>query len=170
MPTTLPTVSKSWNKEKKVLLLRGMLGIDLSYVDINPRKAQRRKKVPKLSNLCIKILRAKSYPKAVLNVAYASYLFYKRHLDWQLNSPISQDVQIEGFENDIPFWYSYPEIHSKTGELLFKSIDCSHNLTHLRVRTCTTGIASVKSDGLKACAMSNETSLSLALVEDVIDK
>ena len=126
--------------------------------------------MPKLSNLCIKILRAKSYPKAVLNVAYASYLFYKRHLDWQMNSPISQDVQIEGFENDIPFWYSYPEIHSKTGELLFKSIDCSHNLAHLRVRTCTTGTAGVKSDGWKACAKSNETSLSPALVEDVIDK
>lgn len=58
LPTTLPTVSKSWNKERKVLLLRGMLCINLSYVDINPRKAQRRKKVPKLSKLCIKILRA----------------------------------------------------------------------------------------------------------------
>jgi hypothetical protein len=147
-----------------------MLGVDLSYVEVNHPKATRKKTVPKLSNLCVKKLRAKSYPKAVLNVAYASYLFTKRFVEWQQNSVISTDVKIEGFEDEIPFWYSYPEIHAKTGELLPKSIDCSHNLTHLRVRTCTTGIAGVTSEGWKACAKSNETNLNLALVDDVIDK
>jgi hypothetical protein len=33
-----------------------------------------------------------------------------------------------------------------TGSLLAKSIDCSHNLTHLRVRTSTTGICGVSAD------------------------
>ena len=46
-----------------------------------------------------------------------------------------------------------------TGSLLAKSIDCSHNLTHLRVRTSTTGICGVSADAWHKCAKSNETIL-----------
>ena len=46
LPSTFPTASKSWNKERKVLLLRGMLGIDLAYVDINPREGRRCQNFP----------------------------------------------------------------------------------------------------------------------------
>ena len=80
------------------------------------------------------------------------------------------DVKIEGFEEDIPFWFSYPELNSNTGELLARNLDCSHNLTHLRVRTCTSGIGNIRNDGWKACARSNETHLKVPLVEDLIDK
>ena len=57
-----------------------------------------------------------------------------------------------------------------TGSLLAKSIDCSHNLTHLRVRTSTTGICGVSADAWHKCAKSNETILKKSFVEDLLDK
>lgn len=79
---------------------------------------------------------------------------------WQKESTIGTDVKVEEFENDIPFWFSYPERIVSTGEMLCNSLDCSHNFkTHLRVLTCTFGFGNVTSEGWKACARSNATAL-----------
>lgn len=78
--------------------------------------------------------------------------------------------KIEGICEDIKYWFSYPEKSTMTGRLLTKSIDCSHNLTHLRVRTSTKGICGVSSLAWHKCAKSNETRLTLPFVEDLIDK
>lgn len=78
---------------------------------------------------------------------------------WQKECTIGKDVKVEMYENDIPFWFSYPERIVSTGEMLCKSLDCSHNLTHLRVLTCTFGFGNVTSEGWKACARSNATAL-----------
>lgn len=50
--------------------------------------------------------------------------------------------------NDRPVepWLPYPEYNEKGGALLTKGIVCSHNFTHLRVRTCTTSVYGVLSD------------------------
>lgn len=51
-----------------------------------------------------------------------------------------------------------------------KILDCSHNLKHLRVLTCTNGFGNVTNDGWKACARANTTALKVLLVEDIMDK
>ena len=51
-----------------------------------------------------------------------------------------------------------------------KSLDASHLLTHLRVRTSTVGFLGVSSEAWKMAARSNETDLSIAMVDDLIDK
>lgn len=78
---------------------------------------------------------------------------------WQKESTIGTDVKLEEFEKDIPFWFSYPERNVSAGEMLCNSLDCSHNLTHLRVLTCTFRFGNVTSESWKACARSNATAL-----------
>ena len=70
----------------------------------------------------------------------------------------------------IPLWFSYPEESEASGYWFRKSIDCSHNLTHLRVLTSTGGICGVSAKGWKECAKSNETALTIPLVGYLIDK
>ncbi|XP_033725248.1 uncharacterized protein LOC117315212 [Pecten maximus] len=159
----------SWKKTKKVDLLCALID-HTPITESEFTRKQPKKYISTLASLCKKAITKKTFPKSVLCAAYASYTFPKDFKEWQAKSPIDAGIQIEGFERCVPFWYSFPELNETTGELLAKSIDCSHNLTHLRVRTCTTGIAGVSSDGFKACARSNETPLSLPLVEDLVDK
>jgi hypothetical protein len=79
-------------------------------------------------------------------------------------------MKIEDTDSTIPFWFSYPEKSDATGQLLCKSLDCSHNFTHLRVRTSTVGLCGISSQAWKECAKSVETNLTLPLVDDLIDK
>lgn len=52
---------------------------------------------------------------------------------WQKESTIGTDVKVDEFENDIPFWFSYPERNVSTGEMPCNSLDCSHIFkTHLK--------------------------------------
>jgi hypothetical protein len=77
---------------------------------------------------------------------------------------------VEGVNEIIPFLFSYSEESEAFGYWLCKSIDCSHNLTHLRVLTSTVGMGGISSGGCKECAKSNETMLIIPMVEDLIDK
>lgn len=113
---------------------------------------------------------SKKYPKAVLRCAYTSYKFQSVLKKWQLKAPIPCPTEIQGVDQPVELWFPYPEYHEISGALLTKGIDCSHNFTHLRVRTCTTGVCGVSPDAWKACARSNETILKIPLVEDLIDK
>ena len=83
----------------------------------------------------------------VLSAAYASYLFPSVLKELQNGSTIGPDVKVKGFDDDIPFWFSYPERIESTGEIMCKNLDCSHNLTHSRVLTCTNEFGNVTSDG-----------------------
>ena len=161
---------KSWKQGEKVKYMCGILGI--SSVEINTL-VQKRVKVKSplpLSKLATKVLTTKKFPKAVLRSAYTAYTFPTKLTTWQSKAPIQCPTKIRGMEKPIECWFSYPELHDGTKELLAKGIDYSHNFTHLRVRTCTTGICGVSSEAWKACAKSNQTILKTPLVEDLIDK
>ena len=161
-------VRKTWKKEAKVNLLSSFLhNEEVNTVSRSERRIKR--KTPQsLSKLCIN--QCKKVPKAVLNAAYASYIYRDELIKWNTNAPIKSNTIIQGHEEELPFWYSYPNNNPATEHVMGNSIDCSHNLTHLRVRSCTTGIGSVSSDAWKAVAASNETRLNVAFVEDLLDK
>ena len=169
LPTTIPEIRTSWKKGKKLEVLGALLEINELDHDLFHRKSKQ-KNVKRLQQLAIQAIQSKRYPKLVLSAAYASYLFPSVLKEWQNGSTIGPHVKVEGFEDDIPFWFSYPERNESTGEIMCKSLDCSHNLTHLRVLTCTNGFGNVTSDGWKACARANTTALKVPLVEDIIDK
>lgn len=136
-------------------------GAFLGFNDISQEQYQRKPKqnnVKSLKQLVIQIMQSKKYHKSALSAAYASYCFPSMFDQWQKESTIGTDVKVE--ENDIPFWFSYPERNVSAGEMLCNSLDCSHNFkTHLRVLTCTFGFGNVTSEGWNACARSNATAL-----------
>lgn len=137
-----------------------IFGAFLGFNDISQEQYQRKPKqnnVNSLKQLVIQIMQSK---KSALSAAYAFYCFPSMFDQWQKESTIGTDVKVEGFENDIPFWFSYPERNVSTGEMLCNSLDYSHNFkTHHRVLTCTSGFDNVTSEGWKACARSNATAL-----------
>jgi hypothetical protein len=160
--------AKSWRKPQKIDFFAEIFG--LTTVPTERPNLSRMKNPKPLKELSVKILQSKQYPKLVLRSAFAKYAFSFALSEWQSEAPFPCPMQIEGIEEAIPFWFSYPERSTATGNLLCKSIDCSHNFTHLRVRTSTTGFCGISSHAWKECAKSNETSLTLPHVEDLIDK
>lgn len=140
-----------------------IFGSFLGFNDISQEQYQRKPKqnnIKSLKQLVIQIMQSKKYPKSALSAAYAFYCFPSMFDQWQKESTIGTDVKVEEFENDIPFWFSYPERNVSTGEMPCNSLDCSHIFkTHLRVLTCTSGFGNVTSEGWKACARSNATAL-----------
>jgi hypothetical protein len=159
---------KSWNKTKKSELLKRLLNGGIH--PIAEKKTTRRKNVPSLSSLCERVIRSKKMPKSILNTVYASCIFDSEYENWKkkMHSIPLPDILVKSGERSVPFWYSYPE--KMNSDVVGKSIDCSHNLTHLRVRSCTTGIGSVTPEAWKRISKTNETKLNPALVEDLIDK
>jgi hypothetical protein len=97
------------------------------------------------------------------------YISEKREA-WYAKGPFLLPTKVEGTDTCIEYWFALPEQNRKTGKLVCKSIDCSHNFTHLRVRTCSGDILGISPEAWKACAKSGQTKLSLPLVYDVIDK
>ena len=101
----------------------------------------------------------------ILSASYAAHIFPNE----LQNCPFDSPTEVDGLDNHIPSWYSYPE-RRENGLYLAKGTDCSHNLTHLRVRMSTTGIRGVSSKPWKKCSKSGDTLLSVPLVEDLLDK
>jgi hypothetical protein len=159
---------KSWNKTKKSELLKRLLN-----GDIHPRVERRnirRKNVPSLSSLCERVKRSNKMPKSVLNTVHASCTFDDEYENCKKTMPPIPlpDLCDDSGERSVPYWYSYPE--KMNNDIVGKSIDCSHNLTHLRVRSCTTGIGNVTPEAWIKVSKTNETKLNPALVEDLIDR
>jgi hypothetical protein len=136
------------------------------------KKTKRRPRSPlQLKLLSKRVLQSKACHKLVLKCAYARHIFKNKLKEWQSTFPLQCPVEVCGLGKTIDFWFSYPKKKIKsTGSLLAKSIDCSPNLTHLLVRTSTTGICGVSADAWRKCAKSNETILKRPLVEDLLDK
>lgn len=170
LPNNVRVFKKSWRKPQKVSFVCGLLGLQEIPEELlmKPRRLKRRNPFT-LRQLATKTIKAKSYPKLVLSVAYASYIFPGEKEKWQKNAPFQSPTLVQGLDVVIPYWYAYPETR-KNGSLIAKGTDCSHNLTHLRVRTSKTGIRGISPDAWRECAKSRETLLSVPLVEDLIDK
>lgn len=85
-----------------------------------------------------KFIQSKRYLTLGFRSAYAKYLFPFALSEWQSEESFPSPMQVERIEETIPFLFSYPaEKYTAAESLLFKSIDSSHNLTHLRVCTST---------------------------------
>lgn len=92
------------------------------------RRPRRLKQVSSLSSLAFRVLRSKKIPKSVLNVVYADYIYPARLKMWQEEGPVKGLIKLQDVESEVPeYWYSQPELSSRTGGLLAKT--CSHKHT-----------------------------------------
>jgi hypothetical protein len=118
----------------------GLFGFVKIPADLLFTCSRTKKKSPlTLRKLSLKAIQSKSYTKSALSASYASYIFPNEFENWMRKCPFQNPTKVEGLEDVI----AYPE-RRENGHLA-KETDCSHNLTHLRVRACTTGIRGVSS-------------------------
>jgi hypothetical protein len=167
--TSMP-MRKSWTKSEKAALLNYLLGNTSNHLSQRQLKPSTKKSASCLKSLTLNVLKSRKIPKDILCTAYAQAVFPEKLRYWQTLHSVPEMVQIGDYDDENIQWFSVPESSKQSKSLLAKSVDCSHNFTHLRVRTSTTGILGVPADAWKACARSNETQLKISMVEDLLDK
>jgi hypothetical protein len=156
----------NWKKEKLINKTCEILGNGT-----NVSLKMKTKKIPSLKKMAENVLRSKSVPKQILNIAYAQYLFPSRLEQWHTMMPFDSccALKIDNFDFNVE-WYSYPEFNRATNGLLCKTLDSHHLLTNLRIRTSTIGLHDIYANAWKKVASSFKTNLTPAMVEDLTDK
>ena len=140
------------------------------------QKAKRHQPKPRIQNrtpkslsaLSKKIISGKQMPKEVLNIIYARFCWPAKLQKWREDSPLKDDIKIEGTEEP-QFWFYIPEYSSKRNQLEVKCIDSSHLLTRTRRKICKGGIESMTNHPWMKVALQRNTYLSLVMVEDIVD-
>ena len=77
----VPLICKSWKKEKKVSVMFDFVN-NVESVEEQGTKRRRVRSPQSLSKLCLKVIQSRKLPKAVLNAAYASYLYPEELQKW----------------------------------------------------------------------------------------
>ena len=118
---SVPQMRKSWNKPKKIVVLNTIFGNSQTA----PVRVQKKRLCTALSLkiLATKEIRSRRIPKEIVAVAYAQYIFPKERDTWIKQSCVPKDMKIEGFDSEIPYWFSLPEVSTKMGSMLTKGID-----------------------------------------------
>ncbi|KAL5016421.1 hypothetical protein ScPMuIL_006010 [Solemya velum] len=129
-------------------------------------------KSPKSLRLLCKAVISTRYSKAVLNVIIATHVFPHRYQEWCDRALIPNNIKLEGCEGP-SYWYSQPV--AEDGQVVFHFLDNEHLLTNMRTKCCTTGMKAAGIDRQAWVKVAkenrqNKTGLTLAHVEDLIDK
>ncbi|XP_071137033.1 uncharacterized protein [Mytilus edulis] len=161
----------SWPKAKLIELLFQCVSSPLSLKKKLLGK-KKEKKMLSLKKMCI--IEIDKFPKHILNIIYAEHIFPGRFTDWQQHSPFAKKTLISGIEQAVT-WYSMPEYIPERYMYQFNLLDCHHLFVNARVKCCSTGIdaCGIKKEAwIKVAKNSNVNGcgLSLALVEDLVDK
>ncbi|XP_070575154.1 uncharacterized protein [Ptychodera flava] len=124
----------------------------------------------KLSQLCLKVLNGKNYPKLALSVSYANWKFPSRVAEWRKDSRIKHDMVIPEVNGNKPInWFYIPEYSKDRNELFVRKIDPHHLLTRHRSALCKRNIGSARKSDFLDVAKENKTSLKLGMMEDSLD-
>jgi hypothetical protein len=104
---------------------------------------QKPKKSPKtLHELAANVLTKKSYPKQVLNIAYATYIWPKRLKEWREKSHVAPKVIVKG-DSDRTFEpYYVPEFDEMRQDFEIFVYDKTHLATNLRKCVCVDKVES----------------------------
>jgi len=152
----------SWNKSKLYCLLWQLLNVENI-------KTPRRKKTfnpQKLTQLTSRVINTLS--KDVLSTLLCEDKWQMYYQNWTEQSPVKDDVLING-NHQLYKWFAHPSCNERR-EFRCHFTDCSHILTCLRTKICTTGIKGLKKDAWISAAKDGNTKLNIAIVVECIDK
>ena len=158
---------KSWKKE----LLVKCLTSSIKNEPVNVKRGSKKRKThspPKLSKLTYDIIR--NVPKEVLNSVMCENKWEEACNRWQARGPFNSLVldQNENVSEEIN-WFSQPHVDER-GKPRYHYTDCSHILTCLRTKICTTGITGLQKQAWVDAAKSGQTALNIGIVVECIDK
>lgn len=157
----------SWPKHQLVNMLSMLCG-DGSMVE---KKLRHKSSPPSLRNIIQKQLAKCS--KETLAILHAESTFPEVYNAWQQKSPYCDETTIDGFPETYIVWFSQPEINWSLELVQFHVLDTEHIMTNLRSKICTAGLPGYSRLAWVKVAQANRengTGLSLAMVDDMIDK
>lgn len=132
-----------------------------------------RKSVPKLQTMIRKKL--SSWPKTAINAIVATHIFLKKLATWRKRSKCfaeCAEIHLSNLNTEIYHWYSFPEFIDDLQRSLFFILDAHHLFVNSRSLVCGKGIPQrgINKKAWSDVAKSHNTDLSVAMVEDLIDK
>lgn len=131
---------------------------------------QRRHKFKSLSDLAFAVV--SKMKKSELNIVYSEYLWPQEFEKWKKDRPkISFDQRnLMELESVMPdYWFYYPNQSSSRDQLEVSCVDSTHLLTRMRRKCCRGGIEGLSNTPWRKVAKSGNTSLSLAMIDAVIE-
>ena len=134
----------------------------------------RKSQNPKTLQRLVKTYIETKLPKHFLNAAYATFTYQQEFPKWVQNGAFSAQCKV----NDLTtpeFWYSQPNFITTESKFVLDFLDPEHLLTNMRSKVCTSGMpkAGISQQAWIEVAKegkTNGTNLSVALVENVVDK
>ena len=121
----------------------------------------------RLTTLCAKVLNGKCYPKAVLNVALARYIYPEKEKEWESHSPVPMMNIIAGSCVNL---FSYPDDSNTRRKIEPRVVDPSHLLVNNRSRILTRGIKGVNPNAFRKVCNTHPDVINKSLIVDIIDK
>ena len=127
---------------------------------------QKPKKSPKtLHELAANALTKKSYPKQVLNIAYATYIWPKRLKEWREKSHVAPKVIVKG-DSDRTFEpYYVPEFDEMRQDFEIFVYDKTHLATNLRKCVCVDKVESISIRAWEKVAKQSPDILNRSVIE-----
>lgn len=121
---------------------------------------------------CLKKLafeKIKAFPKNILVSVLCEDRWEGEVKNWRNSAPLQYiKTSEDGAEIEMN-WFSKPHT-DKHGKVRFHFTDCSHILTCLRAKICTTGIAGLRKQAWVDASISEDTNLNIGIVVECIDK
>ena len=157
-------------EDKKLSIVNKLASIVGNAYDENSAastRLPRRKNPARLTTLCAKVLNGKCYPKAVLNVALARYIYPEKEKEWESHSPVPMMNIIAGSCVNL---FSYPDDSNTRRKIEPRVVDPSHLLVNNRSRILTRGIKGVNPNAFRKVCNTHPDVINKSLIVDIIDK
>ena len=118
-----------------------------------------------LQQLSAEALMKKSFPKQVLNVAYATYLWPETVSDWYEKSRVAAEIKVVGSDNDSFKPFYVPEFNKDRQEFEVFTYDRTHLATNLRKCVCLNKVEGVSIKAWQSIAKLKPDILNPSVIE-----
>ena len=156
-------MKESDRKEAKVQQMCKLLNIQYIIDERRSLSYQHKIKEPKrLSDLAHKVVTS-SLNKSDINIIYAEYIWPKEYLKWKI------EHDSLGFDIHEETQFYFPSYSASRKQQEVSCIDSSHLLTRMRRKSAKGGLDGVSNEAWRKVAKSKKTSLSLGMVDCVLE-
>ncbi|XP_053404619.1 uncharacterized protein LOC128558653 [Mercenaria mercenaria] len=164
----LMNICKSWSKKKIAESLVNAFKSQqtmVSQTKVRKTKKQSPKTLKRIASDCVKKI-----SKEILNAVMCENKWEDCFKSWEKES-LTKEIHFDENNNDKQYitWFSKPH-KDEDLKIRFHYTDCSHILTCLRTKICTSGISGLSKQAWINAAVSDETCLNVGIVIECIDK
>ena len=145
---------KNVYKTELINQLSKLIG-DNHVIQIQKRSRKSRVKLGRLQELATSVLMKQSYPKQVLNIAYATHIWPNRVQQWRKTGKVESKIEVKGTDAGFFEPYYIPEFDEKEQTFQVFTYDKTHLGTNMRKCLCLNKIEGVSIQAWKAVSLKN---------------